>query len=223
MCPISLQILNFPKQLRSADNHILLWPILLCPNKAWSLSAYLCPLVDELLLLKDGIPPFDSDSCQSFTLKARCVLNVPDCEGQQMFLDSLGPNAYQGCNKCRQPGSYLQILSKMVYSDFWRFLPSDHPLRTFSSTNIQWFPFHIWITPTTAGKDSGVPLSTNMVSLMKVQKRTMQMKQHLKKWLNLRVLKVGTCNSYDVDELGDDYLTMYVCFAITIMQMITLT
>lgn len=141
MCPISLQILNFPKPLRSADNRMLLWSILPGPNRPRSLSAYLRPLVDELLVLKDGIEAFDSDSGQSFTLKARCVLNVLDYEGQQMFLDCLGPNAYQGCNKCRQPGTYLSNISKMVYSDSRRFLPSDHPLRSFTPTNVQRFPF----------------------------------------------------------------------------------
>ena len=91
MCPISLQIPNFPKPLRSADNRIPLWSILPGPNKPRLLSAYLRPLVDKLLVLKDGIPAFDSDSSQSFTLKARCVLDVLDYEGQQMFLDSLQP------------------------------------------------------------------------------------------------------------------------------------
>ena len=139
MCPITLQILNFPKPVRCSNSRILLWSILPGPKRPRSLSTYLRPLVDELLLLKDGIEAFDADTGDFFTLKARCVLEQLDYEGQQMFLDTLGQNAYQGCNKCRLQGTYLPILSKMVYPGSRRFLPLDHPLR--GSTGNQSFPF----------------------------------------------------------------------------------
>ena len=130
MCPISLQILNFPKPLRSADDRMLLWSVLPGPKEPKSLSTYLGPLVDELLQLEEGVECYDSDTRDHFKLKARCVLDILDYEGQQMFLNTLGQNAFQGCNKCRQPGTYLPILEKMVYTDSRRFLVINHPLRS---------------------------------------------------------------------------------------------
>lgn len=115
MCPISLQILNFPKPLRCSDSRILLWTILPGLMKPKSLSMYLHLLVDELLPLKDDIQTFDADSDMFFPLKAMCVLNILDYESQQMFLDTFGPNSYQGYNKCRQPGVYLPILVLDVF------------------------------------------------------------------------------------------------------------
>ena len=112
MSPISLQILNFPKPLRSADDRMLLWSVLPGPKKPKSLSTYPGPLVDELLQLEKGVECYDSDTREHFKLKARCVLDILDYEGQQMFLNTLGQNAFPRCNKCRQPGTYLPILEK---------------------------------------------------------------------------------------------------------------
>ena len=47
-----------------------------------------------------------------------------------MFLNTLGQNAFQGCKKCKQPGTYLPILVKVVYTDSKRFLLINHPLRS---------------------------------------------------------------------------------------------
>ena len=107
MCPLSLQILNFP----SADERILLWSVLPGPKKTKSLSTYLGPLVDQLLQLEEGVECYHSDSRERFKLKARCVCDILDYKGQQMFPNTLGQNAFQGCKKCQKPGTYLPIKS----------------------------------------------------------------------------------------------------------------
>ena len=126
MCPLSLKILNFP----SADERILLWSVLPGPKKPKSLSTYLGPLVDQLLQLEEGVECYHSDTRERFKLKARCVCDILDYKGQQMFLNTLGRNAFQGCKKSQQPGTYLPILVKVVYTDSRRFLLINHPLRS---------------------------------------------------------------------------------------------
>ena len=124
MCPLSLQILNFP----SADERILLWSVLPGPKKPKSLSTYLGPLVDQLLQLEEGVECYHSDTRERFKLKARCVCDILDYKGQQMFLNTLCQNAFQGCKKCQQSGTYLPILIKVVYTDSKTFLLINHPL-----------------------------------------------------------------------------------------------
>ena len=124
MCPLSLQILNFP----SADERILLWSVLPGPKKPKSLSTYLGPLVDQLLQLEEGVECYHSDTRERFKLKARCMCDILDYKGQQMFLNTLGQNAFQGCKKCQQSGTYLPILIKVVYTDSKTFLLINHPL-----------------------------------------------------------------------------------------------
>ena len=127
MCPLSLQILNFP----SADERILLWSVLPGLKKTKSLSTYLGPLVDQLLQLEEGVECYHSDTRERFKPKARCVCDILDYKGQQMFLNTLGQNAFQGCKKCQQPGTYLPIFVKVVYTDSKkRFLLINHPLRS---------------------------------------------------------------------------------------------
>ena len=88
MCPITLQILNFPKPVRCSNSSMLLWSILPGPRRPQSLSTYLRRLMHEFLVLKDGIEAFDANTSDFFTLKARCVLEQLDYDGQQMFPDS---------------------------------------------------------------------------------------------------------------------------------------
>ena len=73
---------------------------------------------------------YDSDTRERFKLKARCMLDILDYKRQQMFLNTLGQNAFQLCNKCQQPGTYLPILEKVVYTDSSRFLLINHLLRS---------------------------------------------------------------------------------------------
>ena len=99
-------------------------------KKTKSLSTYLGPLVDQLLQLEEGVECYHSDTRERFKLKARCVCDILDYKGQQMFLNTLGQNAFQGCKKSQQPGTYLPILVKVVYTDSRRFLLINHPLRS---------------------------------------------------------------------------------------------
>ena len=118
--------------------HILLWATLLGLKRPQSLSAFLSPLLDELLVLEEGIKAFNATPVIFFTLIARCVLDQLEYKGQQMFLDTPAQNEYQRCNKSRLQGTYLPILSKMMYPGLQRFLSSECLLNT--STDNQKFP-----------------------------------------------------------------------------------
>ena len=162
MCPLSLQILNFP----SADERILLWSVLPGTKKPKSLSTYLGPLVDQLLQLEEGVECYHSDTRERFKQKARCVCDILDYKGQQMFLNTLGQNAFQGCKKCQKPGTYLPILVKVVYTDSKTFLLINHPLRSESGPI-----FPLWRGGNPSTTEDGSASNTSMVLLMKGQRR----------------------------------------------------
>lgn len=149
MCPIVLSLLNLPRKVRHNFGNLLLVGIVPGNGRqeAKSIQPYLEILVDELISLSNATI-FDAYQRADFKLKVEILLHILDYPG---IGNITGSGAYKGCAWCEIRGMFVYVcasctlcnklvhdiyegthskaLSKMIYLESRRFLPSSSPLR----------------------------------------------------------------------------------------------
>ena len=75
------------------------------PHAPYDLSPYLQPLVDELMILGEGVMTFDRLNNSTFLLKGRIIMGIFDTPGEAKFAKLAGVGSLIGaCSHCKQAG-----------------------------------------------------------------------------------------------------------------------
>jgi len=74
-------ILNLPPHLRSVSKYVLCTGIQSGPGKSKNHETYMKHEVQKLLLLNKGVPAYDADRQENFTLYARMLFAIGDYPG----------------------------------------------------------------------------------------------------------------------------------------------
>jgi len=101
--------------------------------KSENIDVYLEPLVDELLLLWDGVPAVDmSDSTEgnAFTLRGILLWTIHDYPAYGL-ISGCATKGYQGCPICgpNVDSRFSRSLRKNIFQGHRRYLPAEHHLR----------------------------------------------------------------------------------------------
>ena len=128
MWPITLSLLNLPKNVRNVFKSLLLVGIIPGPNEPKNMDAYLDCLVDELLNLSNSTM-YDAVAKEDFTVRLKVCLSILDYPGQNKVCKFGGAGAYTGCSHCQLLGEWSEALKKVVYLENRRFLPVDDKMR----------------------------------------------------------------------------------------------
>ncbi|XP_078595052.1 uncharacterized protein LOC144872603 isoform X2 [Branchiostoma floridae x Branchiostoma japonicum] len=130
MWPGSWKILNLPAALRNKTGCLKLAIMIPGPREPKNLNPYLQPLVDELLMLEEGVWMYDASRDAEVKVRAEVMLNVMDYPGQCKTGKTKNAGAISACNKCWLVGQYSKPLQKVFYIGHRRLLHPDNPLRT---------------------------------------------------------------------------------------------
>ena len=105
MWPMSVAIINFPRNLRFLFSTILLTAIIPSNNgkEPLSLQPYIRVLVDELLAL-NGLRVYDAYKDETFTLRTFMFTHILDYPGINKVFNTQGSGAYRGCCWCKLKG-----------------------------------------------------------------------------------------------------------------------
>ncbi|KAL3686551.1 hypothetical protein R1sor_009125 [Riccia sorocarpa] len=134
--PVALINYNIPPWLATKKGFVILALIIPGPKQAHNFHVYLEPLIEELLLLNDGIKDvYDGRTTRIgrdrwFTLKGICMWTMHDYPGYG-HVSGLTTKGYCACPMCgtHLPFSWSYKLHKVVYMEYNKFLPVDHPLK----------------------------------------------------------------------------------------------
>ncbi|XP_035688707.1 uncharacterized protein LOC118424238 [Branchiostoma floridae] len=129
MTPQLVKIMNLPLTAREKLGFLLLVGMIHGPREPKNVNPYVEPIVDELLLLLEGVWAFDGLKKEAFKLRAKVLLWVLDFVGLCKCGKTKGPGAISACSKCWIQGRYSHTLSKTVYTGARRNLDSDDPMR----------------------------------------------------------------------------------------------
>ena len=139
MWPITLSLLNLPKDVRNAFKSLLLVGVIPGPNEPKNMDTYLDQLVDELLSLSNSTM-YDAVAREDFTVRLKVCLSILDYPGQNKVCKFGGAGAYAGCSHCQLVGEWSDSLKKIVYLENRRFLPNHDEMResnTFPSSEAE--------------------------------------------------------------------------------------
>uniref|UniRef100_A0A0A9FM72 Uncharacterized protein n=1 Tax=Arundo donax TaxID=35708 RepID=A0A0A9FM72_ARUDO len=95
-----------------------------CPGK--DIDVFLEPLIEELLELWTGVHTFDAFTGLKFDLHAAVLWCIHDYPALST-LSGRVTRGYYACVHCDKDPCSVSIKRKIVYIDFQRFLPRDHP------------------------------------------------------------------------------------------------
>jgi Transposase family tnp2 len=95
----------------NVDNFL---PLRLCPGPSQpkDLDSFLVPFIDELNILRQGVPAYDAQTESSFLLKAHLVLLSGDTPGISKLLHLRGHNAKYPCRACKLEVSPYKVAFK---------------------------------------------------------------------------------------------------------------
>ena len=117
---IYLAILNLPRSERYKLENVIIVGCIPGPKEPSNINPYLKPLVDELLVLWEGIT-IDSPSCD-LPICIRGALLAVSCDvpATRKVCGFSGPSATMGCSKCLKSFTCLSFGEKLDYSGFDR-------------------------------------------------------------------------------------------------------
>lgn len=96
---IYLSILNLPRNLRYKQENVILCGIIPGPKEPKDLNAYLQPLIQELLLLWEGIV-FDISPYDQIQVRAALLCITSDLPATRKVCGFASHSAGLGCSKC---------------------------------------------------------------------------------------------------------------------------
>ena len=101
--------------------------------KSANIDIYLEPLIDDLLLLWNGVPAVDmstSPRASRFTLRGMLLWTIHDYPGYGL-ISGCATKGYQGCPVCgpQVDSRFSKSLRKTVFQGHRRYLPENHPFR----------------------------------------------------------------------------------------------
>jgi Transposase family tnp2 len=104
----------------NVDNFL---PLGLCPGPSQpkDLDSFLVPFIDELNILRQGVPAYDAQTESSFLLKAHLVLLSGDTPGISKLLHLRGHNAQYPCRACKLEVSPYKVAFKTKGSERTRY------------------------------------------------------------------------------------------------------
>ena len=124
---------NIPPWRTIIKGHCLLEFLVPGKYKVKNMDIYLAPLVDELQVLWDGIPILDvsrHSGKRSVGLHSILMWTMHDFLGYGEC-SGLATSGYYACHICGPTinARYSNLLKKMVYQVYTRFLPANHPMQ----------------------------------------------------------------------------------------------
>eukprot|EP00111_Clytia_hemisphaerica_P011821 TCONS_00034748-protein len=128
MCPLLLQILNFPPSFRKSFAGIHMLGIV--PGngskEAFNLEPYLDVFVEELQELMHCTIYLKKKNEE---VKVRLCQYIFDTPAMAKVMHICGQGALRACMWCKNEGKRISDLNKVVYHGSRKFLPEDHVLR----------------------------------------------------------------------------------------------
>ncbi|XP_021342795.1 uncharacterized protein LOC110443119 [Mizuhopecten yessoensis] len=133
-------ILNLPVQIRTQMKYAMLFGLICGPSTPANLNSFNRIIVEELLLLKDGVMAYDGLRKKLTLMKGGLMMLVCDVPGAAKEQHRVQHNALKACPHCKVEGEHSCILEKVIFLGSRKFLPPDDLLRrdtSFPSGNIE--------------------------------------------------------------------------------------
>ena len=127
-----LKDFNLPPGLLARADFFILFGLTHGPKGPSNVRGVLLALLEEFESLWDGVTAHDSKTKESFTVRGLLHSAAGDLPGLSKILEQNDTGSYQGCPLCWLKATNLPWGGKgLSYAEFRRWLPTDHPLRTY--------------------------------------------------------------------------------------------
>lgn len=121
--PLNITMYNLPPYLRTKLGATV--PLGICPMKDFcDIQPFLEPLIDELLMLWDGVEMFNASTGQTERVRAMLVHIIGDYPAMAKLLSRKMQPTALACFLCKIKG-FTAWQGKALYGGFWRWLAGN--------------------------------------------------------------------------------------------------